>query len=77
MCLSLLSKPPKFETPQLPPPPPTPSPPPTPTAVDSQTQKQDANIRRRKQIRAGLLSTIKTNRFNAFAEPSQVGSSLG
>jgi hypothetical protein len=74
MCLgNLFGK--KPEQPQMPAPPPMPSPPPTPTAVESQTQAQDMATKRRLQMRAGLLSTIKTGGvFGAGAELSSVGS---
>lgn len=75
MCLSSLFKSPKVETPPMPVAPKAPSPPPTPTAVDSQTQQQDMAVKRRKQLRSGLLSTIKKGGvFGSGAELSTVGS---
>ena len=75
MCIGSLFKSPKVETPTIPPPPPTPSPPPTPTPVDSQTQQADAATKRRKQLRSGLQSTIKTRGiFGQGAELSSVTS---
>lgn len=73
MCLgNLFGK--KPEAPQIPAPPPIPSPPPTPTPVASQTQAQDLATKRRRQLRSGLLSTIKTGGvFGSGAELSSVG----
>ena len=74
MCLgSLFGKKPK--APAMPAPPPVPSPPPTPTAIDSQTQQQDSAEKRKKQLRSGLASTIKTRGgvFGSGAELASVG----
>lgn len=61
--------------PKLPPPPPIPSPPPTPTPVESQTQAQDARTRRRRQLRSGLLSTIKTRGGGIFGRQAELSGS--
>lgn len=74
MCLGDLFGGSKPSAPKPPPPPPTPAPPPTPTAVDSQTSAQDLKKKRRRQLRAGLSSTIKTGGvFGTGAELSSVG----
>lgn len=68
MCLSSLFKQPKIEMPAAPAP--TPMPAPTPTKVESQSNLEDMNQRRKKQLRSGLLSTIKGGVFGGGAELS-------
>jgi hypothetical protein len=71
MCLSSLFKQPKIDTPSMPAAPtPTPMPAPTPTKVESQANLEDMNQRRKKQLRSGLLSTIKGGVFGSGAELS-------
>ena len=71
MCFSSLFKSPKVDTPAMPKAPtPAPIPSPTPTRVESQSQIQDLQMRKKKQLRSGLLSTIKGGIFGGGAELS-------
>lgn len=72
MCISKLFKSPKPA--KMPPPPPAPSPPPTPTPVESQTQQQDLTTKRRRQLRSGLLSTMKQKGAGAFGKKPELAS---
>jgi hypothetical protein len=78
MCISSLFKQPKIETPAMPTPPPAvtqAAPPPVPTSVESQSQASDMAQKRKKQLRSGLLSTIKAG--GIFGSGSELGTSGG
>lgn len=77
MCFSSLFSKPKIETPKpiAPPPSVTASPPPTPTSIDSQGQASDIAAKRKKRLRSGVLSTIKSG--GIFGSGSQLSSSQG
>jgi hypothetical protein len=76
MCLSSMFKQPKIETPAMPAAAPTVVASPTPTSVASQTQLQDLEARKKKQLRSGLLSTMKSGGiFGGGAELSSTGKS--
>ena len=77
MCFSSLFKTPKIETPPVPQASAAvaaaPIPSPTPTQVESQSTRTDIATKRKKQLRSGLLSTIKSG--GVFGSGAELGTS--